>query len=443
MGAILYPQTAAEIAAGVTPTNYAYATWDVRRLGIVGDGVTDDTAALQRCYTVGGEWKIPPGFQVRCTATIVGKIATRLYADGPVSPNAAGSNIAQVFLIHDFTGTFFDLQGVTTDDKIGAGFSWDRVSFVQKHGTHTGNAGICIRCVVNPGTTVRCPWIRMIDCHIETIATGVDDWQYGIYIDATAVAAPNNMRDSYFSRMRIVAGSFCSGAMYLSGMNNLFLHEIEANLANADCIITGVSGTPGTAFMSHCTWNNVTLDWATTVFGSGNSAATVTSTINTIDVDLGCACLGSPPTLNGTRVTVRGKHNTGKWTVSTNNNTRFEMGANIAEHSGPLASDVALVAGANPAAAGVVRVGNNLALNARNAANNADVEMLRVDGANRVQLAGGGAVILWGTVHVALGGGAAPTFGTIGGSGPGTAAQFAWLKVVDDAGTTGFIPYWR
>lgn len=47
IGAALYPQTAAEIAAGVTPTDYAYEPGDVRRNGAVGDGVTDDTNALK------------------------------------------------------------------------------------------------------------------------------------------------------------------------------------------------------------------------------------------------------------------------------------------------------------------------------------------------------------------------------------------------------------
>jgi len=42
----------------------------------------------------------------------------------------------------------------------------------------------------------------------------------------------------------------------------------------------------------------------------------------------------------------------------------------------------------------------------------------------------------------ALGGGAAPTFGTIGGSGPATAAQNSWLKVRINA-TDSYIPIWR
>ena len=42
-----YARTAAEIAAGVTPTNYAYAPGDVRRYGADPTGATDSTTAIQ------------------------------------------------------------------------------------------------------------------------------------------------------------------------------------------------------------------------------------------------------------------------------------------------------------------------------------------------------------------------------------------------------------
>ncbi len=42
--------------------------------------------------------------------------------------------------------------------------------------------------------------------------------------------------------------------------------------------------------------------------------------------------------------------------------------------------------------------------------------------------------------EVALGGGAAPTLGTIGGSGPTGAAQTGWLKVTNSAGSVRFAP---
>jgi hypothetical protein len=47
-------QTVAEALAGVTPVNLAYAPGDVRRYGAIGDGVTNDAAALTTAYSVGG-----------------------------------------------------------------------------------------------------------------------------------------------------------------------------------------------------------------------------------------------------------------------------------------------------------------------------------------------------------------------------------------------------
>lgn len=51
------------------------------------------------------------------------------------------------------------------------------------------------------------------------------------------------------------------------------------------------------------------------------------------------------------------------------------------------------------------------------------------------------AVIYTAQAGIALGGGAAATLGTIGGSGPTTAAQNKWLKQVHK-GVTYFIPLW-
>jgi len=78
------------------------------------------------------------------------------------------------------------------------------------------------------------------------------------------------------------------------------------------------------------------------------------------------------------------------------------------------------------------------------AGNNSFVLIKGVDvGSDAVHLAPAGNEIVWGRALVALGGGAAPTFGTIGGSGPATAAQNKWMQVKDSAGATFWVPIWK
>jgi hypothetical protein len=62
-------------------------------------------------------------------------------------------------------------------------------------------------------------------------------------------------------------------------------------------------------------------------------------------------------------------------------------------------------------------------------------------GANRGLFVDGD--VQFGQGIVALGGGAAPTLGTIGGSGPATAAQNGWKKFVDSTGAGFWVPVWK
>lgn len=65
------------------------------------------------------------------------------------------------------------------------------------------------------------------------------------------------------------------------------------------------------------------------------------------------------------------------------------------------------------------------------------------NGTGTLQLGNASGDIQWKKANVALGGGAAPTVGTIGGSGPAVAAQRNWLRFIESDGTASFIPVWR
>ena len=70
----IWVRTAAETAAGVTPTHYAYAPGDLRRYGAQCDGETDDTAAIQTAYdalpATGGVLFIPSPSYIGTTAIL-------------------------------------------------------------------------------------------------------------------------------------------------------------------------------------------------------------------------------------------------------------------------------------------------------------------------------------------------------------------------------------
>jgi parallel beta-helix repeat protein len=65
-----FPISDAEESAGVTPTNFSYPHGDVRRYGAVLDGSTDDTAALTRWASVGGNLTFPVAQTAKITAAI-------------------------------------------------------------------------------------------------------------------------------------------------------------------------------------------------------------------------------------------------------------------------------------------------------------------------------------------------------------------------------------
>lgn len=76
--------------------------------------------------------------------------------------------------------------------------------------------------------------------------------------------------------------------------------------------------------------------------------------------------------------------------------------------------------------------------------------ILKMNASDQVEIGDGGIPVFldgsdikWGKALVALGGGAAPTLGTIGGSGPATAAQNTWLRVLDSTGAAAWIPVWK
>ncbi len=98
--------------------------------------------------------------------------------------------------------------------------------------------------------------------------------------------------------------------------------------------------------------------------------------------------------------------------------------------------------GTTPATTGAIRVNSSGSLVARNAANSGNITLIGLS-VDIVAIGAGATDILWSKPLVALGGGAAPTLGTVGGSGPTTAAQNSWMRVLDSTAGAFWVPVWK
>jgi hypothetical protein len=125
IGGLLYPQTAVELNAGVTPTNFIYPPYNILRYGGDFTGTTDNTTAMNTAHSTGEVIYYPPG--------------TYQFA-GPVSIPAGGirgeSRVTTQFSCIDASsGTTIDCPGVnaylftdfqmgTATKSAGAGFAF-------------------------------------------------------------------------------------------------------------------------------------------------------------------------------------------------------------------------------------------------------------------------------------------------------------------------------
>jgi hypothetical protein len=73
--------TAAETAAGVTPTHYQYRPGDIRRYGAVGDGSTSDYTAWVNAALVGGKITVPENFNSAIASASLGSAGIDLLSN--------------------------------------------------------------------------------------------------------------------------------------------------------------------------------------------------------------------------------------------------------------------------------------------------------------------------------------------------------------------------
>lgn len=111
IGALLYPRTASEIAAAVTPTSFAYPEGDLRRYGGVEGGVVDNSTAWQKAVNVGLIYVPRGSWRVDTQATKAGRITMR--GEGPDSVVLSDSNIMTITSGDGSTIQDIELRNIT------------------------------------------------------------------------------------------------------------------------------------------------------------------------------------------------------------------------------------------------------------------------------------------------------------------------------------------
>lgn len=127
-GEALWPRTAEEISASITPSNYGYPPGDVKRYGAVGDGANDDSQAILEAMTVAhstgrgtiylskGEYVISstvsPGSAAAWESlSIIGESAKIRVVDGATA-------FDYVFYVNSTTNMDFSISGVEIDCNV-------------------------------------------------------------------------------------------------------------------------------------------------------------------------------------------------------------------------------------------------------------------------------------------------------------------------------------
>lgn len=308
IGAVLYDTIDRESAVGFVPDR-RFPYWDLRRAGVVGDGVTDDTDALANAAMVGGWWLAEAGLLMPVSAEIAPTRNFGVFSNQGMSTGYGGGALNnKPFFIQQFGGNLFNFVGDPASNQISAGSGFRNMGFLQNSGDGSDAVGRCIRLFQLSDILVS-HWFYMNRCDLD-VASGKNQWVDAIYLDGTAASGLGpQLRDCWFSELRITCGTHARSAIYVNGSINLFLREIEANLANADLYLTGTaSRVTSSPSVNHCTFSAIHLDYCNGVRGAGNSASNLTATANTTGGSLECntSVAPYPDTSAASRFTLTG-----------------------------------------------------------------------------------------------------------------------------------------
>lgn len=268
------PITAAETAAGVTPTSFQYPPGDVRRYGAVGDGVTDDTDAIQNAIDVGLNVVLYDGVYLANNLTQdtnfqniigIGKVHIRKNANGALM-TSSGDDV--LFRNIDFRDDGEDYTGkglVCSGDRVRVEYCGGYLiedTALEITGAAPQVIGTCniwrTRTAAGYDISIGVSGTVTLYARVSNIYTSSSDG--GIrFIDCGS----NAVSQSQFGKLFVDAGTSPAGVNGGTYSNNRILGDVTVEISNSDfsantfgaITITLGSGTSGHHFGASNTYD--------------------------------------------------------------------------------------------------------------------------------------------------------------------------------------------
>lgn len=254
---------------------------NVKRFGAQGDGITDDTAAIQRaigfCVTRKRGTLFFPSGKYLVTATLT--CPTGLLVTGAGSPGSlSGSDQTFSALLHGFDGDLLVFDG-TTSTGAGTGCGVRDIALYQQYGSSGGATVGRALVFVTTDDNIRPNWCRVQNVNIEQLSLAAP-WEWGLVFDGTANS--NLLRDCWVESTRIAVGGGATGGLNCLGVANLWAVGMECNLTDADFVVSGDSThkSSNIHLLGCSVAGTLNIDYAQNVFVDGGSYNTITVSAN-------------------------------------------------------------------------------------------------------------------------------------------------------------------
>ena len=296
IGQTLYPRTAAEISASITPTAYYYEPLDIRRYGAVNGGVTDCTTAIQAAVDVAEAGNndtvtIPCGiWRVNGTVTINQGVML-------VAPGSGGTTEPYgCVLIHYSNSNMlvWDGNGATA---AGTGGGLKNV-LCLKANTYSGGDAIKLLATSDnfrPG--------EFVMENLLVFGTGTGLWARGVHVDGTAcnTAGSKGVRTVVMHKVRVADCTTNNQYVYINqGVHVSATHlQIDVGDGTGTCGMT-VEGDSDNVMLS-----NLIINGNLIIGGSSAMNVCLNGRVSVLDVNnanvLGTAAIQSTGITNAAK----------------------------------------------------------------------------------------------------------------------------------------------